>query len=111
MTQLTLGQAARASGRGKTTLTRAIRAVRLSPTRNGDGSSSIDAAELARAFPFPAPGESQDATGDAAGSPAHRATVERASAALAGEVTALREMLALMREQLAEVRQDRDHWR
>ena len=80
-TTLTLGQAARLTGRGKTTLARAIKAGRLSATRSETGSYSIDAAELARVFPFPAP---THATGEAAGPLAHRATVE-ASAALAGQ--------------------------
>jgi len=110
-TSLTLGQAARLTGLGKTTLARAIKRGRLSATRTETGSYSIDAAELARVFPFPAPTEAQDAIGDAPGPLAHHTTVERTNAALAVEVAGLREMLKMMREQNAELKQDRDQWR
>ena len=79
------------------------KAGRLSTTRTETGSYSIDGAELARVFPFPAPTADQDATGATSGAAAHHATP--------GEVAALREMLAMMREQNADLRADRDHWR
>jgi len=46
MPLLTLGQAARLTGFGKTTLTHAIKAGRLSASRREDGSYEIDPAEL-----------------------------------------------------------------
>ena len=49
---LTLGQAARATGKAKVTLARAIKSGRLSATRSDDGSYAIDPAELARVYPF-----------------------------------------------------------
>jgi hypothetical protein len=47
---LTLGQAARLTGHGKSTLTRAIKAGRLSASRRDDGSYEIDPAELSRVY-------------------------------------------------------------
>ena len=47
---LTLGQAARIAGKGKTTLTRAIQAGRLSATRRDDGGYLIDPSELSRVY-------------------------------------------------------------
>jgi excisionase family DNA binding protein len=47
---LTLGQAARLTGTSKTTLTRAIKAGRLSATRREDGGYEIDPAELSRVY-------------------------------------------------------------
>jgi hypothetical protein len=47
---LTLGQAARAAGVAKSTITRAIREGRLSGTKNSNGSYSVDRAELVRVF-------------------------------------------------------------
>src|SRR5689334_7671482 len=44
-----MGQAARAAGRSKTTIHRAIKSGKLSATRTADG-YEIDPAELARAF-------------------------------------------------------------
>jgi hypothetical protein len=53
---LTLSQAARNCGRGKTTLLRAVRSGRLSATRDETaGTWLIDPSELARVFP-PGPG-------------------------------------------------------
>jgi hypothetical protein len=47
---LTLGQAARLVGKPKTTLSRAIKAARLSATRRDDGSYWIDPIELSRVY-------------------------------------------------------------
>jgi hypothetical protein len=47
-----LAQAAKAVGKSKPTLARAIKAGRLSATRGEDGSYAIDPSELARVYPF-----------------------------------------------------------
>jgi hypothetical protein len=90
MTTLSLEKAARLTGRGKTILSRAI-SGRLFAGSKEDGGSNIDAAELARVYPFPVPGET---------------------------VTELRNRLALAEERLTELkamledmRRDRDAWR
>lgn len=49
---LTLREAAGLTGKSKSTLTRAIKAGRLSASRSTGGRYAIDPAELARAFPF-----------------------------------------------------------
>lgn len=49
---LTLREAAKLTGKSKSTLTRAIKAGRLSASRDGEGMYVIDPAELARAYPF-----------------------------------------------------------
>ena len=46
-----LAQAAKAAGKSRPTIARAIQAGRLSATKNDDGSYAIDPAELARVFP------------------------------------------------------------
>lgn len=51
MMHLTLGQAARETGKSKSTLTRAIKSGRLSALRGDDGSYLIDPAELFRVWP------------------------------------------------------------
>jgi hypothetical protein len=101
-TDLTLGQAARLCGRGKTTLTRAIRSGRLSASRRDDGGYLINVAELERVFPLAAVAE----TGDAA----HHATPD-ATAALEAEINGLRQIGELLRRELDDVREDRDRWR
>lgn len=51
MADLSLSQAARLTGRSKSTIGRAIKSGRLSATRNEDGTFGINPAELLRAFP------------------------------------------------------------
>ncbi len=50
-TALTLGQAAKATGKNKTTILRAIRDGRISAGRDGVGQYAIEPAELFRLFP------------------------------------------------------------
>lgn len=69
--ELTLGQAAKVTGLGKTTLTRAIKRGHLSATRREDGSYAIDPSELSRVYKVtPETVETVTATGYTA----HRAT-------------------------------------
>lgn len=69
---LTLRQAAELTGKSKSTLTRAIKAGRLSASRDAEGMYIIDPAELARAYPFV---ETTDAQHDARhGAPRNSAT-------------------------------------
>src|SRR5262249_60548973 len=56
MTTLSLEQAARLTGRGKTILARAI-SGRLFASGKEDRSNNGDEAEVARVYPFPAPSE------------------------------------------------------
>jgi excisionase family DNA binding protein len=111
ITAVSLGQAARLAGVGKTTIARAVRSGRLAATRTDTGSYLIEICELERLYPLRAPGEATGATEDATGDAVHQATIKATTAALAGEVAALREMLAMMREQLDDTRHDRDRWR
>ena len=50
MPELSLSQAAKLTGKSKSTINRAIKTGKLSATRHEDGSYSIDSAELSRAF-------------------------------------------------------------
>lgn len=68
MADLSLSQAARLTGRSKSTIGRAIKSGRMSATRNEDGTFGINPAELLRAFPKdgpePARGRSAGSAGD-----------------------------------------------
>jgi len=114
MPLLTLGQAARLTGLGKTTLTRAIKAGRLSASRREDGSYEIDPAELSRVYSIRT--ETPETVAQS-GYAVHHATpgatprdtgsdseVTARLAALETEVRGLRELLS-------EVRQARDEWK
>ena len=73
MASFTLGTASQATGTAKSTILRAIKAGRLSATRDDTGQWCIDPAELARVFPLLAipgatpeqPRTAQDAMTDA----------------------------------------------
>ena len=93
MAMVTLGEAARLPGLGKTTLARAI--------------------ELARVYPFPAPTVAADTTVTATGptAPPATPTTTGATVALEAQIAGLREVGELLRRQLDDVREDRDRWR
>lgn len=106
----TLGDAARAAGKSKTTLHRAIKSGRISATKEEDGSYSIDPAELHRVFP--------PVTGARPTVLLHRNDVEQQSNTLETLRIQLemqqkereRERL-LLQETIADLREDRDKWR
>jgi hypothetical protein len=111
MALVSLGQAAKLAGLGKTTLARAIKAGRLSATRRDDGGYQIDISELERVYPLRAPTDTTGATDAATGPVVHLATGDATGDPLAGEIAALRATATLMREQIADLREDRDRWR
>ena len=105
----TLGDAAKAVGKSKTTLHRAIKSGRISATKLEDGSYAIDPSELHRVFPV------------TAGTPHemfHRNDAERQGNTLETlriqlemqEKERERER-ALLQETIADLREDRDKWR
>jgi hypothetical protein len=81
----TLGEAARAVGRSKTTLGRAIKSGRISATRGEDGSYLIDPAELHRVFAV---------TRDGHPRMERSVTLNGAEPAPSSETLALRQLLA-----------------
>jgi excisionase family DNA binding protein len=114
MAPVTLGQAARLTGLGKTTITRAIKAGKLSATRREDGSYEIDPSELSRVYSVhPETPETVTQSGlaghHATPSATPRETPETPDvtarlASLEAEVRGLKDLLA-------EVRQSRDEWK
>jgi hypothetical protein len=90
MTTLSLEQAARLTGRGKTILARAI-SGRLFAGSNEDGGANVDGAESARVYPFPAPVET--------------------AAELRTRLTLAEERLSELKAMLEDMRRDRDAWR
>jgi hypothetical protein len=86
----TLGQAARAVGKAKSTISRDIKSGKISATRNLDGSVSIDPAELHRVYPAIV------ATGSANGHSNELQPLEN------GTATVWEREIALLRERLAD---------
>lgn len=94
----TLGQAAKATGKNKTTIQRAIKDGRVSGSKDDSGAYAIDPAELHRVFPVATiaqPSQSNDMQ----------------PSGNASETAMLRTMLAREQEINADLREDRDRWR
>jgi hypothetical protein len=89
----TLGTAAQATGTAKSTILRAIKAGRISATRDDIGQWVIDPVELNRCFPLLA----------VPGAPPPQPTIEHDTTADA--------LVAELRATLADLRSDRDRWR
>jgi hypothetical protein len=105
---LSLSEAATAVGLAKSTIWRAIKSGRISANKADTGNYQVAPAELFRVFPAmeKTAATKQDAiAADAAEQAA------RAAAALDAQIVALKDVNALLREQLNDTRTDRDAWR
>ena len=104
---LSLRNAAKEAGVGKSTILRAIQGGRLSAVRTDDGGYDIDPAELFRVYP---PKSAERSSTDAPGQDAP-AAAPAATAALEAQLEGLREILRRADAVADELRQDRDKWR
>jgi len=100
----TAGQAAKATGVATATITRSLKSGKISGQKDSNGAWMIDPSELHRVFPPVSSKDhekslmKQDATPYEMG--------ERSS-----ESSALQREIQVLRETLADVREDRDKWR
>lgn len=99
MPKLSLSQAAKLTGKSKSTINRSIKTGKLSATRHEDGSYSIDPAELSRVFDM----EPLEGTKRCDADPDGTRLLER--------ITALETMLNREREISVDLKEDRDRWR
>jgi excisionase family DNA binding protein len=114
MAPVTLGQAARLTGLGKTTITRAIKAGKLSATRRGDGSYEIDPSELSRVYSVrPEPADTVTQSGHVAHQATPAATPRETPETpdVTARVASLEAEVRGLKDLLAEVRQSRDEWK
>jgi hypothetical protein len=121
---LTLGEAARHCGVPKSTISRAIKAGRLSAGRDEKGSYSIDPAELFRVYPMKSEEKvaATPATGGAEGGAAHDATPDTTeirirNAQLEEQIKGLQTIIEMERQRSEHERQraedlkaERDKW-
>jgi hypothetical protein len=94
---LTLGQAAKETGKSKSVISNAIKSGRMSAVRGDTGSWQIDPAELFRVFP---------AQNTQNGQKERDSTQENTL-----QNRLLEQEVKFLREQLEDLRADRDHWR
>ena len=102
MAAFTLGTASLATGCGKSTILRAIKAGRISATRDDLGQWQIDPAELFRVFPALA------LPGATAATPEQPRTERDATTDVL--VAELRQVIADLRRGQEDLRQERDRW-
>jgi len=101
----TLGRAAKATGKSKTTIQRAVAKGLISAEKGQNGEYQIDPAELHRVFPLKNSVTVPDNTIWNETRP-HSDPME-----LAARIRGLEEMLVREREALDEIRADRDAWK
>jgi len=99
-----LAEAASATGVNRSTIWRAWKAGRISATRADTGQIEVDPAELFRVFP-------PVAARQGANNAAHHDAQAEATGKNALRDSALEVEVRMLREMLASLRDDRDHWR
>lgn len=103
----TLGEAAKAAGKSKATISKAIKSGRLSAVKGETGVYRIDPAELHRVYPITVESE-QDRTPE----PPRETPTERPEIReLRARLEAAQERLADRDAVIADLREDRDRWR
>jgi hypothetical protein len=106
----TLGDAAKAVGKSKTTLHRAIKSGRISAIKSEDGSYSIDPSELHRVFPPVTTVTPTDAF--TRNDTEHQSnTLETLRIQLQLQEKERERERTLLQETIADLREDRDKWR
>jgi len=104
----TLGQAAKAVGKSKTTISKAIQNGKISATKRDNGSYQIDPSELHRVYP-PAPLANSHA--------GPLDTPKLTPVPLGGDTNSIRETIGLQyelkaaRQRISDLEEDRDQWR
>lgn len=103
----TLGEAAKATGKSKATISKALKSGKISGSKGEDGAYRIDASELHRVYP-PTVNSEQKETPDEARANGHENTSIKE---LEARLEAARERLADKDEVIADLREDRNKWR
>lgn len=97
----TLGEAAKAVGKSKATISKALKTGKITGHKNEDGSYTIDPSELHRVYP-PAPSETVQS---------ERYETPSEPGVNHSELIELRVKLQAAQERIADLQEDRDHWR
>lgn len=97
----TLGEAAKAVGKSKATISKAIKTGKISATRNEDGSFTIEAVELHRVYP-PAPTSTVQI---------EQHSTPTSTGLTDSEIIELRIKLEAAHQRIADLEDDRDAWK
>ena len=103
----TLGEAARATGKSKATISKAIKSGRVSARKDETGTFHIDPSELHRVYPPTALGEHKETLE----STPEKADFDGTIRELQAHLEAARDRLSDKDAVIADLREDRDRWR
>lgn len=103
----TLGEAAKATGRSKATISKAIKSGRISAQKDETGTFHIDPSELHRVYPPAVSGEQEETPVNTPAKPDNDGAIRELQARL----EAAQERLADKEGVIADLREDRDRWR
>lgn len=103
----TLGEAAKATGKSKATISKAIKNGRISATKDETGTFRIDPAELHRVYAPTVSFEREETQGKPVANTANDSYIRELQARL----EAAQERLADKETVIADLREDRDKWR
>lgn len=103
----TLGEAAKATGKSKSTLSKAIKTGKFSASKGLDGSFHIDPSELHRVYPPVSNETGNTASNSTPSNTQETARIKELEALLSAAENRVRDR----DETLSELREDRDHWR
>lgn len=97
----TLGTAAKAVGKSKATISKAIKSGRISATKHDNGSYTIEAVELHRVYP---PTPSETVAGEPLDTPEETGVND-------SEIRVLQVKLEAAQKRIEDLEEDRDQWR
>lgn len=103
----TLGEAAKATGKSKATISKSIKSGRISAVKDETGVFQIDPAELHRVYPITVSAEQEETLGK----PRENATNDGLVRELQARLEAAHERLADKETMISDLREDRDKWR
>ena len=103
----TLGEAAKATGKSKATISKAIKSGRISAQKDETGTFHIDPSELHRVYPPTVSSEQEETPANTPAKPDNDGAIRELQARL----EAAQERLADKEGVIADLREDRDRWR
>lgn len=103
----TLGEAAKATGKSKATISKAIKSGRLSAAKDEAGAFQIDPAELHRVYPITVSTKQNETPDESQGNPLNDGLVRELQARL----ETAHERLVDKETVISDLREDRDKWR
>lgn len=103
----TLGEAARATGKSKATISKAIKSGRVSAIKDETGTFQIDPSELHRVYPLTVSSEHKETPANTL----KKTDIDGTIRELQARLEAAHERLSDKETVIADLREDRDRWR